>query len=116
MSVACHAATEGYPLFLSALLREVGHWLGQGFSTMAEVARKLAILEDGMGGRSALAAYCGTGEAVVRSAAAELHSLGLLGAGGEARFVHRGPARPSSWRGRPRGSARPTPGRRRCWT
>ncbi|MFE1176716.1 AAA family ATPase [Streptomyces sp. NPDC058773] len=114
-SAACHAATEGHPLFLRALLcdarhggvrpteedrekirtfglttllSEIGHRLGQGSAAMAELARGLAILGDGMPW-PVLAAYCGTGEAVVRSAAAELHSLGLLGAGDRARFVHR---------------------------
>ncbi|MFD8543273.1 AAA family ATPase [Streptomyces sp. NPDC059649] len=112
---ACHAATEGHPLFLRALLcdarhggvrpaqedrdkirtfglptllREIGQRLGQGSPAMAELARGLAILGDGMPW-PLLAAYCGTGEAVVRSAAAELRSLGLLGARDDPRFVHR---------------------------
>ncbi|MEV5598992.1 AAA family ATPase [Streptomyces sp. NPDC052496] len=114
-SAACHAATEGHPLFLRALLcdarrggvrptkedrdrirsfglptllREVRHRLGQGSPAVAELARGLAVLGDGVPW-PLLAAYCGTGEAVVRSAGAELHSLGLLGAGDEPRFVHR---------------------------
>ncbi|MEU2793008.1 AAA family ATPase [Streptomyces sp. NPDC007100] len=114
-SAACHAATAGHPLFLRALLcdarrggvrpteegrerirsfglptllREVRHRLGQGSPAVAGLARGLAVLGDGMPW-SLLAAYCGTGEAVVRSAAAELHALGLLGAGDEPRFVHR---------------------------
>ncbi|RSO10860.1 LuxR family transcriptional regulator [Streptomyces sp. WAC 06783] len=112
---ACHAATEGHPLFLRALLcdarrggirptredrdrirsfglptllREVRQRVGQGSPAVAELARGLAVLGDGMPW-SLLAAYCGTGEAVVRSAGAELRSLGLLGAGEEPRFVHR---------------------------
>ncbi|WP_244409554.1 ATP-binding protein [Streptomyces albofaciens] len=112
---ACHAATDGHPLFLRALLcdarrggvrptgedrdrirsfglptllREVRHRVGQGSPAVAELARGLAVLGDGTPW-PLLAAYCGTGEAVVRSAGAELHALGLLGAGDEPRFVHR---------------------------
>ncbi|NUK10215.1 AAA family ATPase [Streptomyces lunaelactis] len=111
---ACHAATDGNPLFLRALLcdarrsgvqptrddrekirtfglhtlsREIGHRLGHGSEDMAALARGLAILGDHKP-PALLAAYCSRGEAVIRSAAAELHSSGLLRAGDGLRFVH----------------------------
>ncbi|MFH8746851.1 AAA family ATPase [Streptomyces rimosus] len=111
---ACHAATQGHPLFLrallgdarsaglrptredrdkieclslSALVPEIGHWLGRGSSIMAELARGIAILGDGTP-RALLAAYCGTGQAVLRSAERQLRSLGLLRESDDLRFVH----------------------------
>ncbi|WP_229698843.1 helix-turn-helix transcriptional regulator [Wenjunlia tyrosinilytica] len=113
-SAACHAATDGNPLFLRALLwdalgsgveatsadqekirsfglrtvsREIGHRLSNASEDMADLARGLAILGDHMP-PTLLAAYCGKGEAVIRSAAAELHSSGLLRAGDDLCFVH----------------------------
>ncbi|WP_078897358.1 AAA family ATPase [Streptomyces rimosus] len=111
---ACHAATQGHPLFLrallgdarsnglrpthedrdkiadlslSALVPEIGHWLSQGSSTLTELARGIAILGDGMP-RALLAAYCGTGKAVLRSAERQLRSLGVLREGEDLRFIH----------------------------
>ncbi|MFG2533008.1 AAA family ATPase [Streptomyces sp. NPDC048516] len=111
---ACHAATDGHPLFLRALLcdarhsglqpdgkgcdsiqtfglhtlqRVIRHRLCQGTKDSAALARGLAILGDRRP-LELLAAYCGKGEAVIRCAAAELHALGLLRAGDDLRFVH----------------------------
>ncbi|MEV6314997.1 AAA family ATPase [Streptomyces sp. NPDC051776] len=111
---ACHAATDGHPLFLRALLRdaqrsgvrptredrerirtfklptlarEVRHRLGQGPDDTHRLARGLAVLGDRKPA-ALLAAYCGTGEAVIRSAAARLQASGLLRDGEEMRFVH----------------------------
>ncbi|MFG2192297.1 AAA family ATPase [Streptomyces sp. NPDC048639] len=111
---ACHAATDGHPLFLRALLcdaqrggvrptreererirtfglptlaREIRHRLGQGSDDTAQLARGLAILGDRKTA-ALLAAYCGTGEAVIGSAAARLQASGLLRDGEEMRFVH----------------------------
>ncbi|MEU6081233.1 AAA family ATPase [Streptomyces sp. NPDC047108] len=111
---ACHAATDGHPLFLRALLcdargsgvrptredrdrirtfqlpalaREIRHRLGQGTGDTAQLARGLAMLGDRKPA-ALLAAYCGTGEAVIRSAAARLQASGLLRDGEDMRFVH----------------------------
>ncbi|MGW2632752.1 ATP-binding protein [Streptomyces chattanoogensis] len=137
---ACHAATDGHPLFLRALLcdarrngmrptqenveeikafglnslrREIGHRLCQGSKDMAELARALAILGDGIP-HALLAAYCGKGEAVVWSAAGRLHASGLLRAGDPLRFVHPVVRGPAAHRGahlrRPRPATRRAPG------
>lgn len=113
-SAACHAATGGHPLFLCALLhhaqlagvqptaefrdrlrtvtlstlnREVMHRLSQGSREAVELTHALAVLGDRKPAEL-LAAYCGSGEAVVRAAAADLWSLGLLRSGGDPCFVH----------------------------
>lgn len=54
---------------------------------MVELARALALLGDRKP-PELLAAYCGTGRAVVLSAAQDLRSLGLLRADGDLRFTH----------------------------
>ncbi|MGW1375826.1 helix-turn-helix transcriptional regulator [Streptomyces sp. NPDC002446] len=111
---ACHAATGGHPLFVRALLHqarrsgvrpttefrdriptvtlpslgaEISHRLCQASDEVVEVARALAFLGDRKP-PELLAAYCGTGRAVVRSAAQDLRSLGLLRADGDPRFTH----------------------------
>ncbi len=111
---AAHAATGGHPLFLCALLhhaqlsgvkptaefrdqlrtvtlstlrREILHRLSQGSQEVVDLARALALLGDRKPPQL-LAAHCGRGEAVVRSAAADLRSLGLLRAGDDPCFVH----------------------------
>ncbi|MFI9075203.1 AAA family ATPase [Streptomyces sioyaensis] len=113
-AATCHAATDGHPLFLRALLcdarrsgvrpdskgresiktfglhtlqREIRDRLCQGSEDTAALARGLAILGDRRP-PELLAAYCGKGEAVIRCAAAELHALGLLRAGEDLCFVH----------------------------
>ncbi|MCW7985470.1 LuxR family transcriptional regulator [Streptomyces platensis subsp. clarensis] len=111
---ACHAATGGHPLFVRALLHqaqrsgvkpttefrdriptvtlstlggEISHRLCQASDEVVALARALAFLGDRKP-PELLAAYCGTGRAVVQSAAEELRSLGLLRADGNPRFTH----------------------------
>ncbi|MGY4989733.1 helix-turn-helix transcriptional regulator [Streptomyces nigrescens] len=111
---ACHAATGGHPLFVRALLHqaqrsgvkpttefrdriptvtlstlggEISHRLCQASDEVVALARALAFLGDRKP-PELLAAYCGTGRAVVQSAAGELRSLGLLRADGNPRFTH----------------------------
>lgn len=111
---ACHAATGGHPLFVRALLHqaqrsgvqpttqfrdriptvllstlagEIAHRLCQASGEVVRLARALAFLGDRKP-PELLAAYCGTGRAVVLSAAEDLRSLGLLRAGGDLRFTH----------------------------
>ncbi|MFG2828252.1 AAA family ATPase [Streptomyces sp. NPDC048434] len=111
---ACHAATGGHPLFVRALLHqaqrsgvrpttpfrdriptvmlstlggEISHRLCQASGEVVELARALAFLGDRKP-PELLAAYCGTGRAVVLSAAEDLRSLGLLRADGDLRFTH----------------------------
>ncbi|QIY58848.1 AAA family ATPase [Streptomyces sp. RPA4-5] len=111
---ACHAATGGHPLFVRALLHqaqrsgvkpttefrdriptvtlstlggEISHRLCQASDEVVALARALAFLGDRKP-PELLAAYCGTGRAVVQSAAEELRSLGLLRADGDPRFTH----------------------------
>lgn len=111
---ACHAATGGHPLFVRALLHqaqrcgvkpttefrdriptvtlstlggEISHRLCQASDKVVALARALAFLGDRKP-PELLAAYCGTGRAVVQSAAEELRSLGLLRADGDPRFTH----------------------------
>ncbi|WP_411133749.1 helix-turn-helix transcriptional regulator [Streptomyces sp. C10] len=111
---ACHAATGGHPLFVRALLHqaqrcgvkpttefrdriptvtlstlggEISHRLCQASDKVVALARALAFLGDRKP-PELLAAYCGTGRAVVQSAAEELRSLGLLRADGNPRFTH----------------------------
>ncbi|MEU8781084.1 AAA family ATPase [Streptomyces sp. NPDC048637] len=111
---ACHAATGGHPLFVRALLHqaqrsgvqpttefrdriptvllstlggEISHRLCQASDEVVALARALAFLGDRKP-PELLAAYCGTGRAVVQSAAEELRSLGLLRADGEPHFTH----------------------------
>ncbi|WP_241721193.1 ATP-binding protein [Streptomyces lydicus] len=111
---AAHAATGGHPLFVRALLHqaqrsgvrptaafrdriptvmlstltgEISHRLCQASGEVVELARALALLGDRKP-PELLAAYCGTGRAVVLSAAQDLRSLGLLRADGDLRFTH----------------------------
>lgn len=111
---AAHAATGGHPLFVRALLHqarrsgvrptapfqdriptvmlstlagEISHRLCQASGEVVELARALAFLGDRKP-PELLAAYCGTGRAVVLSAAQDLRSLGLLRADGDLRFTH----------------------------
>ncbi|WP_406221829.1 AAA family ATPase [Streptomyces decoyicus] len=111
---ACHAATGGHPLFVRALLHqaqrngaqptaafrdriptvllstlggEISHRLCQASGEVVALARALAFLGDRKP-PELLAAYCGTGRAVVLSAAEDLRSLGLLRADGDLRFTH----------------------------
>ncbi|MEW1748425.1 ATP-binding protein [Streptomyces angustmyceticus] len=111
---ACHAATGGHPLFVRALLHqaqrsgvrptaafrdriptvllstlagEIAHRLCQASGEVVRLARALAFLGDRKP-PELLAAYCGTGRAVVLSAAGDLRSLGLLRADGDLRFTH----------------------------
>lgn len=113
-AAACHAATGGHPLFLWGLLhhaqlagvrptaefrdrlrtvtlstldQEIMHRLSQGSRAAVELTHALAVLGDRKP-TELLAAYCGSGEAVVRAAAADLWSLGLLRSGGEPCFIH----------------------------
>ncbi|MEU6327950.1 AAA family ATPase [Streptomyces sp. NPDC047049] len=112
---AAHAATGGHPLFVRALLHqaqrsgvrptasfrdriptvmlstlagEISHRLCQASGEVVELVRALALLGDRKP-PELLAAYCGTGRAVVLSAAQDLRSLGLLRADGDLRFTHR---------------------------
>lgn len=109
-----HATTSGHPLFLRALLshaqlsglkptaehqdrirtlsltslrREILHRLSQAPPEAVDLARALTLLGD-RSPRHLLAAHCGRGEAVVRAAAADLRSLGLVRAGPDPGFVH----------------------------
>ncbi|MFE1173217.1 AAA family ATPase [Streptomyces sp. NPDC058773] len=111
---ACHAATGGHPLFVRALLHqaqrsgvkpttefrdriptvtlstlggEISHRLCHASDEVVALTRALAFLGDRKP-PELLAAYCGTGRAVVQSAAEELRSLGLLRADGDPRFTH----------------------------
>ncbi|KOG49194.1 helix-turn-helix transcriptional regulator [Streptomyces decoyicus] len=111
---ACHAATGGHPLFVRALLHqaqrngvqptaefrdriptvllstlggEISHRLCQASDEVVALARALAFLGDRKP-PELLAAYCGTGRAVVLSAAEDLRSLGLLRADGDLRLTH----------------------------
>ncbi|MGD3112339.1 AAA family ATPase [Streptomyces sp. YGL11-2] len=111
---ACHTATGGHPLFVRALLcqaqrggvkptaefldriptvnlstlgAEISHRLCQTSDEVMELAQALAFLGDRKP-PDLLAAFCGTGRAVVRSAAEELRSLGLLRADGDPGFTH----------------------------
>ncbi|UKY47848.1 helix-turn-helix transcriptional regulator [Streptomyces inhibens] len=111
---SCHAATNGHPLFLHALLShaqlsglkptaehqdrirtmsltslrgEILHRLSQASPAAVDLVRALAILGD-RSSRHLLAAHCGRGEAVVQAAAAELRSLGLVRAEPDPGFVH----------------------------
>ncbi|WP_433856031.1 ATP-binding protein [Streptomyces kronopolitis] len=113
-AAACHAATGGHPLFLWGLLhhaelagvrptaeyrdrlrtvtlstldQEIRRRLSQGSREVVELTHALAVLGDRKPAEL-LAAYCGSGEAVVRAAADDLWSLGLLRSGGEPCFLH----------------------------
>ncbi|MEU8916210.1 LuxR C-terminal-related transcriptional regulator [Streptomyces nigrescens] len=74
-------------LSLTSLRREIVHRLSDGPPEAVELARAIAVLSD-RSPHHLLAAHCGRGEVVVRAAAADLRSLGLVRAEPDPGFLH----------------------------